>query len=169
MQNVFLGYLNLVIDNYSDKNIILGGDFNVCLDPVLDKLGGRSEVKSEYCKNLENFIEEFSLVDIWRLRNGKAMKFTRRDRTKGGLVQSQIDYWFISNSLQYLIKNTYIKPGYGSDHSILTLQIELFQTQKRGRGVWKFNNYLLNDLTYLERIKQTILNVLREVKFENKN
>ena len=64
MQNVFLGYLHSVIDNYSDKNIILGGDFNVCLDPVIDKFGGRSEAKSEYCKNLENFIEEFTLVDI---------------------------------------------------------------------------------------------------------
>ena len=169
MQNVFLSYLHSVIENYSDKNIILGGDFNVCLNPVMDKHGGRSEVKSEYCKNLENIIEEFSLVDIWRLRNEKVMNFTRRERTKGGFVQSRIDYWFTSNCIQYVVKNTCIKPGYGSDHSILTLQIELLQTQKRGRGIWKFNNNLLNDSKYVEMVKQTISNVLQEVHFENKN
>ena len=88
MQNGFLSYLNSVIDDYSDKNIIIGGDFNVCLDPFVDKFGGRAEVKSDYCNNLQNFIEELSLVDIWRLRNSSVRQFTRRERTRAGIVQS---------------------------------------------------------------------------------
>ena len=76
MQNGFLSYLNLVIDDYSDKNIIISGDFNVCLDPLVDKFGGRAELKSEECNNMQNFIEELSLVDIWHLRNSRVRQIT---------------------------------------------------------------------------------------------
>ena len=47
--------------------------------------------------------------------------------------------------------------------------MELSETQKRGRGTWKFNNNLLNDKHYIDLIKQTISNVIQEAKFENKN
>ena len=42
MQNGFLSYLNSVVDDYGDNNIIIGGDFDVCLDPLVDKFGGRA-------------------------------------------------------------------------------------------------------------------------------
>ena len=33
----FLSNLRDVLYNYSDKALIIGGDFNACLDPTLDK------------------------------------------------------------------------------------------------------------------------------------
>ena len=47
--------------------------------------------------------------------------------------------------------------------------MELSETQKRGRGTWKFNNNLLNVKHYIDLIKRTISNVIQEAKFENKN
>ena len=63
-QNNFFDYLYEVIDTYSDKNIIIGGDFNTYLNNTLDKKGGRTERQSPFSKNINNLCSEFSLVDI---------------------------------------------------------------------------------------------------------
>ena len=169
LQIKFLNYLHTIIDKYSDKRVMIGGDFNVCLNPSKDKLGGRVEEQSPYCKNLINLLEEYSLIDIWRIRNDSVKQFTRREKSRSGLVQSRLDYWFISSSLQYCTNKVYIKPGYQSDHSILDLHLQLLEIQRRGKGTWKFNNGLLNDKTYVNLIKSTILKVIKEVNFDDKN
>lgn len=51
-----------------------------------------------------------------------------------------------------------IKPGYRSDHSIVVLELK-FSSFKKGCGLWKFNNSLLHDKTYVDKVKQTILSV----------
>ena len=147
----------------------MGGDFNVCLNQNLDKKGGTVETVSNYCKNLKHLIDEYMLVDIWRHRNKAVSQYTRRERSRNGIVQSRLDYWFVSNSLEYLIKNTVIKPGYRSDHSVIVVELELIETQSRGRGCWKFNNNLLNDKNYVSLIKDTISSILDNVTFDDKN
>ena len=84
-------------------------------------------------------------------------------------MQSRLDYWLISSALQSQISNTNIKPAFGSDHSLLTLEIELHETPKRGKGTWKFNNQLLIDKQYVKQIRNTISMINKEVKFDNKN
>ena len=68
-QNIFLNSLSNFVEDYWDRNIILGGDFNICLNHRLDKNGGKTEVNSSYRINLIHFMEEYSLSDIWRIRN----------------------------------------------------------------------------------------------------
>ena len=168
-QDTFFENLNELILNYSDRNLMIGGDFNVCLNPDLDKKGGCCETRSSYCKNLNNLIEDISLVDIWRLRNNDKLQFTRRERAKSGIVQSCIDFWLISSAVEYLIKSCEIKPGYYSDHSVVNLKIDLIWTQPRGRGCWKFNNNLLNDPEYIALIKQSLNEILKNEHFDDKN
>ena len=64
-QNSFLENLKYLLEEYSDKPFVIGGDFNTYLDPNLDKKGGALEQISSYSSNLTNFIDEYSLVDIW--------------------------------------------------------------------------------------------------------
>ena len=154
-QNDFLKDLHELIENYSEKNLLIGGDFNVYLNPKCDKRGGVAESQSDYSKNLQGLITEFNLVDIWRLRNQDKFQFTRREKTKSGIVQSRLDYWIVSSALEYSIERVDIKPGYCSDHSILNVRIELIGTQTRGKSTWKFNNNLLHDDKYLALVKNT--------------
>ena len=118
---------------------------------------------------IETTIEEFKLIDIWRLRNPNELKFTRRERARGGLVQSRLDFWLISECIQYQLKHCDIKPGNKSDHSLIKLSIEILNTQKRGPGYWKFNNKLLHNIEYINMIKSELKSIAEKVTMENKN
>lgn len=54
-----------------------------------------------------------------------------------------------------MVETISIKPGYRSDHSAVLLELK-FNKFVRSRGLWKFNNSLLTDKTYIEKVKQTI-------------
>ena len=43
-QNQFLETLKTKLECYSNKSIIIGGDFNVCLDPIKDKKGDKNRL-----------------------------------------------------------------------------------------------------------------------------
>lgn len=165
----FLENLTCLISDYSDKNIIIGGDFNVCLDPDKDKKGGNKENVSIYGTKILNILEEFSLTDIWRMRNQDNLQFSRRERTKSGVIHSRLDFWLISRNLEYQTSSVKIQPGNSSDHSLINLSLEIHETQKRGKGIWKFNNNLLKDKDYVDTIKNQINMIKSSVHFDNKN
>ena len=51
-----------------------------------------------------------------------------------------------------------IYPGVHSDHSIVSLKLGNAKDNTRGKGLWKFNNDLLHDITYVQSIKKIIAN-----------
>ena len=121
----FISYLKAQLDEYATDNILIGGDFNTHLNPLLDKKGGTRILKTDYAKLVENLMTEFNLVDIWRARHAYDLKFTRTEKSRTGLIQSRLDYWLVSEGTSYLINNCTIKPGKRSDHSLIKLEVEL--------------------------------------------
>ena len=165
----FLNFLYESLLDYGDKNIILGGDFNVCLNPLLDKKGGVKEDISKYATSLYEMMEEFNLIDAWRIINPDAKKFTWRGNTRQGLVQSRLDYILASAHMLYELKLTDISPGVRSDHSLVKIVFKINTGQTRGRGFWKFNSSLLKEGEYIKRIKDTLNNCSEKYRdFENK-
>lgn len=61
----------------------------------------------------------------------------------------------ISNSLSNIVENFDIKSAYRSDHSIVVLELK-FNPFERGRGLWKFNNSLLTDMVFIDKVKEII-------------
>ncbi len=160
----FIKYIQQILLEYMDKHIMLGGDFNICLQPEIDKKGGTLEKQSESAVVLESIMDEFNLIDVWRLYNPNTLRFSRREMSKNGLVQSRIDYWLISNHLLYDYTCQDIKPGIRSDHSIVTLKFEIKNSIKNGRGFFKFNCSLLKDTVYVEKINNLIDNYIKQNK-----
>ena len=56
-----------------------------------------------------------------------------------------------------LIDKVKISPSYRSDYAMIELYIT-FTAFERGKGILKFNNSLLYDCVYVDRIKDTIRN-----------
>ena len=52
-----------------DDISVMGGDYNIILDENLDKKGGITEKKEKIVDILNKTIQNFDLIDIWRLRN----------------------------------------------------------------------------------------------------
>ena len=168
-QDNFYNYIYEIVDTYSDQNIIIGGDFNTYLNNNLDKKGGRIEKQSPFSENINNLCTEFSLIDIWRIRNPDTYKFTRIERSRNGIVQSRLDYLLVSLSLTYQIDNTTISPGNSSDHSIISMSLKVSEEIKRGKGYWKFNNNLLTDKEYVTLVNNKILEIKNNVHMIDKN
>ena len=59
-----------------DTRLIWGGDWNCILDKSLDAMGGSPCLKRESVKLIQNLMNDFDLVDVWRLRNPTYKKFS---------------------------------------------------------------------------------------------
>ena len=133
--------------------VIIGGHFNVCLNPTLDKQGGTKVKQSARAKQLLEIAENNDLVDIWRILNEDRKRFTWRNFTKNGRVSSRLDLWMVSSHLIFDVEGTEIEPSIKTDHSLINISFYLTKTPARGRGFWKFNNSLLADKEYVDMIK----------------
>ena len=155
-QQNFLKEILITLNEYLDYNWVIGGDLNTYLDFIKDKKGGKLENQSHYSKMWNSIIENYDLVDIWRIRNNEKLNYTWREKGRGGLVQSRLDYFIISKNLSYQVSHTSIKASIKSDHSIISITIKFTSTQRRGKGFWKMNLNPLNNKEYIQHIKTII-------------
>ena len=100
------------------NRIILGGDFNVTLNPVWDCSGGNQSKKAS-AQFIEDLCLDFDLIDIWRIRNPEIKRFTWRQ--KKPLIQRRLDFWLISEVCQEDIEKSDIISSINSDHSAILL------------------------------------------------
>ena len=112
-------------------------------------------------KIIEDIMVELELIDIWRIRNPDAKRFTWGQKTP--LIQRRLDFWLTNNSLQDDIDNTNIAIAIKTDHSTITLEINILSEQKRGPSFWKFSNSLLNDDKFIGQINNKLPEWLEEV------
>ena len=133
-QKQFITTLKEKLTSYQEGNLIIAGDFNVCLNPTVDKSGGRNETPSDYAKLMISFMEEFDLIDIWRIRNPDTRRYTWRQRTKAGVVHSRLDILLVSLQLSYLVQESDIDIGICSDHSIINIALNKQIGEARGKS-----------------------------------
>ena len=107
--------------------------------------------------------ETYNLCDIWRVvRNSDKRCFTFRQNHATGLIQRRLDYIFISSSLQEFVHYTDILSSFLSDHSPVSFSFTLLPEFKKGKGYWKFNNSLLANKTFVDKMNNFIQNVKTE-------
>ena len=145
------------IEALQESNIVIAGDFNTISDPEVDKLGGNPHKNKNSRQALNALKEEMDIVDIWRIRNPNTHEFTFRCMRPERIL-SRLDYFLISSSLSNIVEETYIRPGYLSDHSNIRIKLSIMDVP-RGNGFWKLNCQLLHDTEYIDQIKSTIKDI----------
>ena len=150
----FLDTFRSKMVDFIGENILIGGDFNMTLNPNIDKSGGREEGPSKYRDGLMEFIEELGLIDIWRSKNPGVKHFTWS--SGDGSIKSRLDFWLISEFLCNNVKSSKILPIVKSDHRACLINIQGDLFQKRGPGFWKFNSDLLHHAEFIQIVKNTI-------------
>ena len=69
--------------------------------------------------------------------------------------------------MQVSVKNTDVLASLLTDHLPITFSCFKNEESNRGRGFWKFNNSLIENVEYVLQMKKFILDTLNELFNEN--
>ena len=153
------------VENLNATKVVIGGDFNVVINPEKDRnknviynSRAREFLLSKVSDNTEE-IDGNEYLDIWRIKNPSEKKFTwsKFDRRRNEFMWSRIDLFLISGNVLNQVEECEIQPSFNSDHSVITLKINL-DSRKRGPGVWRMNSKHLQDEEFCNLIKGVIRN-----------
>ena len=109
--------------------------------------------------------QKFQLFDTFRVKNPFKRIYTW-ETLNPAIIKERIDVIFVSNSLQDFITETGTIPVHKtcSDHGIPYIRIQGFGIPSRGPGLWKFNNQLLNDQSFISEMKELLPNWVNEAE-----
>ena len=163
----FYQTLNEYLQENGEKTFIIGGDFNTVLNETSDKRNGRANSHKLCRKKINDMIDSFNLIDIWRDMHPNARQYTWHSSHKPPIF-SRLDYFLISDNLKNSVVSCNHNISYKSDHSLVSLNIDLFNLT-RGPGYFKLNNSLLLEAEYQEIIKKNVNETVLINKESNPN
>ncbi len=148
------------IKQFKNSSVVMVGDWNIPMDYNLDTKGYQHQNNPKARESLLQMIESMELFDIWRVRNEDVRSFTWFKNSK---QMARLDYFLVTSDWVSRTLQTKITPGYRTDHSLLTLKLNI-QTFPRGKGFWKFNASLLYDKAYVQLVKKAIEEAVERYK-----
>ena len=152
-QRVFRNFTE-ILEIMTNDHYILGGDFNLYLNPRLDKLDSLQEQHDSrnYRADISSFLDVNNIADVRRVINPDKKFFMRHQENK----RSRLDFIFISEHLLNYVEDSGILLAIQSDHSRITLSLKTGNEATKGRGFWKFNSSLLHNQIYVRDLKTVI-------------
>ena len=163
-QSKFFRSLHHQLQDFSQENIVIGGDFNCALSDKDKKGGDAVAQKASVIKEIEELCTSYNLVDIWRHLNPLLESYTWRNKSHN--IQCRLDFFLISEELTNVDATCKIFHAPETDHSAISLHLQArFNKQRRGPGFWKFNSSLLKDDNYVNALRKNI--DLFKAKYEN--
>ena len=143
-----------------NKNIIVTGDFNLLLNPLIDGKNYKHINNPNARQNVLKMMAELDLYDVWREENVDKNIYTWRRKLQSGEIQmGRLDFFLVSGDLITYTKEEKIISGYRTDHSAIQISL-IFNPIIKPKTFWKFNNSLLHNIKFITEIK----NVINDVK-----
>lgn len=123
-----------------ESEIFIGGDFNVALDPNLDRKGYKHPNihNVSFRDQLILFLERLNLTDVWRIQNPSKRAFS----WSRGQKLSRLDYIFAPRSFLGVTKAKQPLSCSFSDHRLVSLSIWP-QKIAKGKGFWKMQTFII--------------------------
>ena len=89
------------LDDHSMQNIVLAGDFNLALEPMLDGFNEKARNNNKARAVLKEFMDQFVMIDIWRQLHPTDKKYTYQkiQKTHPKYQASRLDFILINQSL----------------------------------------------------------------------
>ena len=122
----FFKNLFFSLPDLNSHQLILGGDFNCCLDTLLDCSSNRPYAPSS--KAIQLFMEQNAASDAWRFFNPSTKQFSFFSPVHGTF--SRIDFFLIDSKLLSSVTSYSYNPIVISDHAMRSLS----------RSPWRFNS-----------------------------
>lgn len=145
-------------------HLILGGDFNCALSPVLDRSSPRKVPASKSAHLIQHFLKTYGIADMWRFCNPTTRSYSFFSPVHNSY--SQIDYFFVDTNLFSSVTECDYEAIILSDHSPLTLTIHIPTTQP-SYCPWRLNPALLSNEAFVNYITSEIESFLSITVFLN--
>ena len=145
----------LAQNNFS---VIVCGDWILVLDYKHDTHRYVRENNVKASNEVLGMMQNLGLIDTWQAQNPAVKKFIWVSGKKA-IKMARLDFFLVSPDIHAKVVANKISYGYRSDHSLVSLEIELTEVT-HGKGFWNFNSSLLVDPEYVNLLKQ----VIEEVK-----
>ena len=157
-------FFKTVVENaqfFENNHYIFCGDFNFVINPNIDcRFYKDNNINNPNARNtMLEAMDDLDIIDVYRELHPDRRRYTWRRKNPTKLAR--LDFFLISNLLLYSVHDCVVEPGYRSDHSMVILSLK-FQDFQKGKSLWKFNNSMLYDKEYVQKIKQTILQIKKQ-------
>ncbi len=121
--------LSTIFENYAEGILLIGGDFNIALNPYLDR---NSKTKNKQHLSLkpvvERFMTSFHLVDVWRRFHPTDRQFSYQQQN----VMSRLDYLFVpEESMHYINTCEISNEKCCSDHQPVLFEIWMSKEESK--------------------------------------
>ena len=120
--------------------LLVGGDFNFCLDTVLDRSSDKLSLLTKAGKITMSFMKDLNLLDIWRQMHPQDREYSFYSHPHK--THTRIDNFLLSTQLFHRVLDIEYLPRLLSDHSPLVLSISIL-TKVNGAYRWRLNSTLL--------------------------
>ena len=121
----FINLIKTYLLDCDNENIILVGDWNLLLNPLQDGWGYKHINNPRARAKLLDMTIELNLIDVWRKQHPNDSIFTWHKKRNNKIIQKgRLDFFLVSQSIYNLITFSDILPGYRSDHSIISLNVQ---------------------------------------------
>jgi len=138
-----------LLPNLSNTHLIIGGDFNLVLDPILDRTPVRSVGHlPNYTTTLNELMNSLDLVDIWRLKHPTDRQYTFFSHVHNSY--SRIDFFLVDFKVASCVTSMKHHNRIISDHSAVTISLDLFEIKPNYS--WRFNPTLLLDSHFSQHV-----------------
>ena len=151
-QQAFLHNLStFLVSNTDIENLLIGGDWNISLQAI-DKKGGSPWKPTASREQLVTMMEELDLVDVFRAKNPNKKSYTYE--SKALKLCLRLDFFLLPQHLIHLVEQIETLVSNAPDHRAVKLKFKC-SNNRRGPGLWKFNNSLLDDEGYVNLIRES--------------
>ena len=164
---MFFRELEEKLEALQTDDIIICGDWNVTIDHKLDNKNYVSERSKRGREAVNQLIENQSMVDIYRAVHGNKEAFTWYNPS--GPQIARLDFALINASLQQAVDMIDIELEYcSSDHKVITMVLD-YDKFKKGKGVWRHPDQLLQEPEYVRGINRVIDETLANNVLDDQN
>ena len=151
-QKSFYKKVSEFLDQNHNKERVLcvGGDFNITMS--LGDRKQRVKGRNAIAEAIFEIATKHNMVDVWHQLHPKRRQYTW-SRNKGK-IGSRLDYWWVQNRLLQKTKTCKIVEALQTDHRAVIWQIKAPLEIRKGPGIWKFNDRILNNDDFCNQIKK---------------
>lgn len=155
---LFFGKVFNLLPTIVNTHLIVGGDFNLVLDLVLDRFPSRADISlTNSAIVLNDLMASLDLVDIWRLKYSTDKQYTFFSQVHKSY--SRTDFFLIDSKIISCVKSIKHHNRIISDHSAVTLSLDL--SEIRPSYNWRFNPTLLLDSGFCEHLTELLAEFLK--------